>query len=443
MFELVFATSAAHAVAYRIQSETTGDSYQLVTSDNELIHRYRLHQYLGFGAHDLLSDGQYQLSISTLFRFDADFGMDEDEDPAQLDTLGQERLSIQMAVLEGRNLFGMLDFKLGRQFVPDPMDFLMLDGAVITLRTPWYVGLEFQAGVEATNELGPITSSQLALDGVRFIEGVQEVGEPRIVLGGSLLLTGLTNTRARFGYRRIFTGGRVNQERVAAAFYQRLFDILHLDGQFAYDFFRGEVDTVRTGVRLQATTDWTVEVEYVHLLPIFDADSIFNIFATYPLNDVNGRVRWHIDHQSHAYVGGMVRLFANEAYDGTLVEPVDTGVSAFGAMAGYRRRFDELGSYSLNISYEGGYGGQRVLFDTGGRWSAWPGYLDIDGRITTVYFDDELQAGLHAVSFGYQLGARYLIGKEAAIQFTLEHNINRLQKTQLRAFLLADFNLWL
>ena len=61
---LICVTSIAHGVAYRIQSETTGDAYQLVTSDNELIHRYRLHQYLGFGAHDLLSDGEYQLSVN-------------------------------------------------------------------------------------------------------------------------------------------------------------------------------------------------------------------------------------------------------------------------------------------------------------------------------------------------------------------------------------------
>jgi len=409
---LVVWAPSVSAVEFHVQAETVGDFYQLLNSRNEVLNRRQIHQYVGFGAHDLLGDGEHQLSVSTLMRFDADFGL-ADVEIDEHSNVRAAQLTIQHATFEGRDLFGMLDFKLGRQLLADPLDFMMLDGAVVRFRTPWYLGVEFVAGMESQSARDPdvpLTLSQLELDGVRYVEGSHENTDPvKVVLGAALVTTGMWNTRARLSYRRIFSGfadgapfGKVNQEKVGAAVYQRLFDMLHINAAFSFDLFNLDADAIRAGVRAQFTESLGAEIEYVRLVPSFDADSIFNVFQTFPLNDVNARVRWHLSESASTYVGSMVRLFGNE-------EPEDYGqtagdgqpdgsVMAFGVMAGYHHRFGLDGRVDADVSYEGGYGGKRLLVDLGGRWGVIPGRIELDGRVTTVVFQDEIQKNLGAFS---------------------------------------------
>lgn len=445
-------------ISFHVQSQTVGDAYQLVTSDNELLNRRRLHQYVGLSAYDLLQDGEGQVSLVTLFRFDADFGLTEDElDSVQ--GLRRDRLSIQAAYVEGRDLFGMLDVRFGRQLHADPIDFMMLDGLVATARLPWHLGIELLAGVEADNDIGSLTSSQAELDGTRVLEenihGVDVATDrQKVALGASLVTHGLWKTRGRVGYRRLFSDGKVNQEKVAGAIYQRVGDRLHLDAASSYDFYNGRFDTVRAGSRWTATDAWDVEAQYVRLLPSFDAESIFNIFTAYALNDVNARVRYHFRGDAYLYAGGMLRLFGNDGppdlddpeepllWTEDPESPIDEGVKAFGGMLGYYRGFAEKGWVSLDVSHEDGFGGTRTLVDLGGAWAVAPGVVRLDGRVTGVSFEDSLQANLHGFGAGYQLGASYLIDRRAALRLLVEHNFNRNQTSQLRAFVVADLDLW-
>ncbi|MGB0589533.1 MAG: hypothetical protein ACPGU1_07640 [Myxococcota bacterium] len=456
-FSIALTPSSANATQFHVQAETVGDFYQLLNANNEVLNRRQIHQYVGFGAYDLLSDGEHQLSIQTLMRFDADFGMASDEVDPQ-NNARTAHLTVQHAVFEGRDLFGVLDFKLGRQLLADPLDFMMLDGLSVRLSSPWHIGVELIAGMESQSARDPdvpLTASSLELDGVRFVEGSHEnTDQVRVVLGAALVTTGLWNTRARVSYRRIFSGieegaplGKVNQEKIGAALYQRLFDVLHINGALSYDLYTLQPDAIRAGVRVQALDSLGIEAEYVRLVPVFDADSIFNVFQAYPLNDINARVRWHLSEQAWAYAGGMVRLFGNEVQSQADAPPTyaneDETVMAYGVMAGYHHRFGMDGRVSGDFSYEDGYGGSRMLVDVGGRWGVVPGEIELDGRMTAVLFQDELQENLGAFSFGYQVGGRYLFEKRAGLQLMLEHNINRLQKHQLRVFVLADVNLWL
>jgi len=447
----------AFGASFHVHSETVGDFYQLLNASNEVLNRRQIHQYLGFGAYDLLSDGEHQLSISTLMRFDADFGLADDEVDPQ-NNARRAHLTIQHALFEGKDLFGMLDFKLGRQLHADPLDFLMFDGLSIALSSPWHIGVEVMIGLESQSARDPdipLTLSNLELDGVRFVEGTHETTNlARVVFGAALVTKGLNDTRARLSYRRIASGfasdapmGKVNQEKVGIALYQRLFDILHLNGALSYDLYTLQPDAIRAGFRVQALDSLGFEAEYVRLVPVFDADSIFNVFQAYPLNDINGRVRWHASRTSWGYLGGMVRLFGNETLS-TLEAPSvsaneDELVLAYGVMAGYHHAFGADGRIHGDVSFEEGYGGTRWLLDLGGRWALLPGRVELDGRLTGVLFADELQENLEALSLGYQLGGRYLFKRSAALQVLVEHNMNRLHKHQVRVFVLADINLWL
>ena len=86
------------AAQYHIQAESVADFYQLLTSDNEILNRRRIHQFVGFEAYDLTGDGETQLAINTLLRFSADFGLLEREVDAKPAPSAADH---QYATLEG------------------------------------------------------------------------------------------------------------------------------------------------------------------------------------------------------------------------------------------------------------------------------------------------------------------------------------------------------
>jgi hypothetical protein len=437
------AAGDAHAVSFRVQAETVGDAYQLVTSSNLLLNRRRLHQYLGLQASDLLSDGEYALNAAVMFRFDADFGL-TDEDTEGVTPSRRQRLSVQYAWVDGRDVAGFIDLRLGRQLHADALDYLMLDGLVIRFATPWFFAVELQAGLEVKDGMAGVNASSYELDGVRIIEAADGDDTPTVVIGAALVTRDLTYTRARVGYRRLFSDGEVDSEKVGGSFYQRVVEGLHLNALASWDLYNGRFDRVQAGLRWQVTDFFDVEGEYVRLLPSFDADSIFNIFSAFPLNDGNLRLRLHPSDKDRLYVGGMLRLFGNEGYtDGVLAGDVDTVVQAYGAMAGYFRRFDKDATLHLDLSWESGYGGDRVLGDVGASYALVAGEWVIDGRLTAVSFEDGLQTKLSGFSFGYQLGGRYLVDRRAAVSVLVEHNFSRLQSSNLRVYAVVDLDFWL
>jgi hypothetical protein len=440
-------SSDEHRMRFHVMSETIGDAYQLVRSNNELLNRRRLHQYLGLGAHNILEDEEHQVSFVSLMRFDTDLGMTQDE-LDDVNGLKRDQLSIQTFYLDARDLWGAVDLRLGRQLHYDTIDFMMLDGLTLTTKLPGAIGLEVQAGIEADNEGHAYTSSQFELDGTRALEtdDAVSVTATKVVLGGALVTHGLHRFKGRVGYRRIFSDGQINQEKVSAAFTSHPFDPMYLDAAASYDMFNDYVDTVRVGTRVRMGDAAEAELQYVRLLPSFDADSIFNIFTSEPLNDVNARARYYVTRSSWFYMGGMVRLFGADPTnidDEAIPDVEEEGVKAYGGMAGWSHRYGTHGRVSLDASHESGYGGDRTLIDLDGRYAIRPGVLELDGRITGVLFADELQSELRGTGGGYQLGMRYLVDDRASLQLMVEQNFNAIHTNQFRVFAVADLDLWM
>lgn len=444
----------ARAVEFRVESTTRGDAYQLVTSDDEVLNRNRLHQYLGLSLFDIEGSGESRWSFTSLFRFDVDFGLTEDE-LERVPTLDRSQLSIQYAWLEGRELLGgLVDLRVGRQLLADGLDYLMFDGALVTVNTPFYFGVELMAGSEVKQEMWGINASQLEVDGTRFIEDIEEkTDDPTFVLGVSLVTRNLDYARYRIGYRRAVSGDGLSQvavdhEKVGGSFHQRIIEGLDLSGVITWDLFNGRFERIQAGARGRIGDAHELELEYVRTTPSFDGDSIFNIFTTYPMNDVNARWRLYPGRNDRIHAGAKLGLAGNEGYvDGdVLYGTVDTMVTGWGAMAGWAHGFGPRaidGRLSVDVSYDGGYAGGRLLGDVSGTWAVVPREWELEARLTALAFDDALQANLDAFSFGYQLGGRYLIDKRAAFAVVAEHNLNRLQTSQFRVFALIDVDLWL
>jgi hypothetical protein len=183
-----------------------------------------------------------------------------------------------------------------------------------------------------------------------------------------------------------------------------------------------------------------IQLAYWHLVPTFEGSSIFNVFSTEPLNDVDLRLRFHISKQVSTYVGGYLRLFGNtKDSDDDVGSAVlkDIGIRVGGRMALGRR-----GRLQLNASHQQGYGDMTVI-DISGRYNFLDSRLSLTSRLTTVVFEDPLQDNLAATSFGAQMGVSYQVRKFARFHLMNEVNTNRIESLQYRVFALVDLELWL
>ncbi len=460
---------SAQAAEFIIESQTLGDAYQLVTSGNQLLNRWQMNQLLGLSIWESAEEGQPQhWSFSSLFRFDLDLGL-TDAEIAEVPSFDRSRPSIQYAYADGRALLGgTTDVRIGRQLLADAMDYLMFDGVKVGVKLPWYLGVEAHGGYEVKQGFWPLAANQLELDGTRVIERVEDDDRPTAVVGAAIATRDLPFSNWRLGYRRRFSHGTspragaapstaVDSEHVGLSFHQRIVKGLDTSGILSWNLFNGVFDRVQGTARWSPDAAHDLELQYVRLVPTFDADSIFNIFAAYPLNDGNLRWRFHPSDRDRVYLGGMMRLFGNENYaDGFRSTPIDSVVEAWGAMGGWLHTFGPSGRdgrVSLDVALEDGYGGRRVLADAGGTWSIVPRAWEAEGRLTVVDFEDSSNPDRKSLSVGYQLGARYLAAgrhredgqsaRRSAFAVIFEHNMNTLQTHQLRLYAMIDLNFWL
>lgn len=440
---VVGSAPSAEAVRFHVQARLVGDGYQLITSDDEVLNRRRGHVYLGLGLYDLLGDESYNLNMQTLMRFDTILGV-ESEEQDRLYNFDQHQFALLHAYIEGKKLAGFLDFKVGRFTHADSLDYLMMDGAKLTFNiAPAYMAVELMAGLESKNDGNPITQNQAELDGVRFLDNKAQTAndEATIVVGGALKLINLPTTRLRFGYRRLMSGEnlRVDSEKIGGAFYHNFVKQFDMHLNWSYDFYVDDLDKIQARFTIKPTEFFDIDLQYVRQLPVFDTDSIFNVFASRALNDINARFRLHLDRTHRIYLGGYVRLFGSDELDKPYEENTEL-IEAFGASAGWFKRFGWDGRVGVDFIYEGGFGGERVFVDASGTWAPLPRELEFDFRVTMVYFDEDLIENLNAVSGGYQLGARYMIEDKAAFMLMAEHNFSRLQSSQFRLSFVIDFN---
>lgn len=454
-------SAPAGAIQFHVEAETVGDAYQLVRSNDELLNRRRLHQYLGFGAYDLTGSGDNALSLRTLFRFDADFGL-TDEDVDAVRTLRREQLTIQAATLDGRGLAGgMLDFSLGRQMHADAIDFLFFDGLSATVKLPFHVGIELLGGMEADNDIGGITFSQLELDGTRFTEDPvsgdqsQDMDQTKWVIGAALTTADLVNTRARLSYRRIFSdssiddgGMKINQEKMGLSLGQRFGPAAWVHAASSYDLFNARFDLIRGGARVRPTSWLDVELLGSHVAPSFDGDSIFNVFSTNPYNDVTWRLRLWLSADQSVYASGSARWYEatdprEKWEDAELSSDLETHELGWGAAYGWALRTDDGGRVAVDLRWDGGYGGERGVADVSVRYPLLKDVFEMDGRVTAIRVKDGVQENLETWGTGYQLGGRYLVDERVSLSLLAEQNFNRIHQMTTRVFLVADLNLWL
>ncbi|EDM74795.1 hypothetical protein PPSIR1_11070 [Plesiocystis pacifica SIR-1] len=355
----------AEAAEVRVGSRTIGEGYVVMApaasgeGEVRLLRRRRLVQYVNLGVYELLppkqadqwrrepKDGQIEVVASMRVRHDfGDFRRFASSAPGAsgplLQSLDGRQVDLLYGYVQGREIGGFFDFRAGRQFETSGLDWFAFDGGWARVDTPANLSIEAFGGL-AVNGNDVFGWPTWQLDGTA---GTPQPGLGRDMdiarspmLGAALASSGLRRVHARVAYRRTFTPGAdtgalnrglveptgeadgsaqplttaVDQEFVSAQLDLPLFDGVFTPFAAArYNLGTSRLDDLSAGLDLAVSDRHRVRAQYLRTIPSFDLDSIFNLFALQPLEDVR------LSYQVRAGGGwtlqgrGRVRVFRSE-----------------------------------------------------------------------------------------------------------------------------------
>jgi hypothetical protein len=238
---------------------------------------------------------------------------------------------------------------------------------------------------------------------------------------GAAFSTSDTRTMdARFAYRRTWTpeaaaqraigddalaaGPGVDQEFVTGTVALRLArERVFPSAAFRYNLGTGRVDDVSGALSWAITPLHMLRASYVRTIPLFDLDSVFNVFAIEPFEDA--RVLWEVRPNERWAVSAraQARFFRNRT-TGELDQEPDQRLrvgAGGGAAASYRvRRFAaRLDAFGL-----GGEGGARAGASLDSRTHLVWDRLAFDARTYFVWYRDDVDADRRGYSLAVQAG---------------------------------------
>jgi len=429
--------------------------------------RARLTSTLGVSVYDLLprpaQAGQEllpDLTFRARLRYDADYGASADEaTPTTIDRFvpGFSRgpVDLMYAYVEGRRfLHGVLGFKLGRQYVTDALGWWSFDGGLVHVTTPAYFALEAYAGLEVRGGLpfsgaigrweadGVWRGDRTGMDPTQYPAFEQNDVAPAI--GAAIETAGVSWLHGRLSYRRVYntgdsvvsilpneapltySGERISQEKLGYSLSATASKIGGVEGGVVYDFYANATTSIWASADVFLPKHVTASVDYDYYQPTFDADSIWNFFATYPMNDVGARVVWDATQKLSLAAGAHVRVFQNETEDaqtstiqgaGALAPGISPFTFAEGGMlsARYKRRDTLL---TANASGNFGDQGDRAGGDVAGERLFDARYV-LSGRVGLWHWEDKLRPDRSTVAFGAMLGGgyRFFNGSQVGVEW--------------------------
>ncbi|MBI5481216.1 MAG: hypothetical protein HY906_20325 [Deltaproteobacteria bacterium] len=463
---LLLLAVAAPALGYdwELQSETVGQGYQVRRLQGggqaELLSRRRLTQDLGLGVYNLAPEGwtdegrKNQLYVVTRLKFDTDFGTYPEKAARDLiPELQRYDFTLLYGFVGGRDVFGRVDFQLGRQISMDLMDFYSFDGLLVRVRAPGHLALEALGGAAVRNEW-PLASPIFELDGTsrhnrdpQTRPGLED--SPAATVGAALETWGLGQFQTRLAYRATIsaTRGRLEGEPATALLDERLSwqaaaslwrGLVQPMAGVRWDFLQSRVDQAEAALRVRPWRRHSFVVEYLRAAPTFDGDSIFNVFATEPYQDL--RAGWDFDGPGlQAYLRGFTRFFA--AAGG-----VGGGTDAGGA-AGLTLRFGR-GRARADVYYEDGYAGRRTGCDLRAAVEVVRGWLALDGRTTVVATatpsarENRIGEPAAVSSVGLEGGVRWTPARALTVHVVSYGNLSSLERS-FGVFTFVEIHAWL
>jgi hypothetical protein len=478
------AAPVASAYDAEVEATTTGQIYQLRgVGGDPLLSRRRVTQTVGLGVYDITGNAgdasKPELSFKSRMRVDADLGVSHEEYALGRDLatsrfvpgLAPAPVDVMFAYLEGRRyLGGYMGFKVGRQYVVDPLGWYAFDGALLRLTTPAYVAVEAYAGYEMRGGI-PLSSARYEAWGVNRVDRNGYTGYPAYqqaalapMFAVALESAGISWIHGRFTYRKAWnTGGafvnqgtaetgsaafgiydqqRVSSERIGYGASAQIAEVLGPRVNFVYDLYGRRTADLEAGTDLFLSKHVTAAVDYTYFRPIFDADSIFNVFAIDPMDDVTARLDVAPSTTFAIGADALVRRYKSD--DPITLSRVASSYAEGGDVhAKYKSATSTVTTRASILSGDQGLrAGGDVYYE-----QALDQHLALDGRVSLWRFDDKLQTtslggSRSATSLGYVLGASYRFSSKTSVLADFEHDMNRLIGQRLRFLVVFTTSVW-
>jgi hypothetical protein len=465
----------ARAYDAAVDSSFSAQLYQVSSAfGGPTLGRQRYVETLSLRVWDLQGEhepGGPTLNAVARLRLDADFGVDPAETSlvSGLGSHGMEArpqapdrfvagfsevpFDLMMAYVEGRGYAGgLVGFRLGRQYVVDPLGWWSFDGGLVRLSTPVHFAVEAYGGAEQRGGL-PLSTSRFEADGVwrgdrRSLDGAllpAYLAETSLApaYGFAVATSDLDFLDARVTYRKVvnrdsvvvapfpdalgryeqYDADRVSSEKVGGAAVITVKGAGTLRGNVVYDALVGRPSDYGGSVDVTAIRSLELGADAAYFLPTFDGDSIFNWFTHMSTATLDGRVRWQTTRRISFGATGGVRRFGAEgagalhdvlgSIDGLYRSPTETATL---------RAMDEHGERGRR---RGGDVSLRRLF-AGGLYEAF--------TMASLYdWSDALRPVASTTSFTYVLGGGYRPFRRTRIGFEWEHSMSELVGHRFRA----------
>ncbi len=480
------ALDGAAGAAVEVSSDTATQFYDVRSPTGvPVLIRSRLTTTLGVAVYDLLDrpkeagqEKKPDLFFRGRLRYDADYGAAAEEATAGVmdrwvPGFSRGPVDLMYAYVEGRRFVnGLIGFRLGRQYVTDAMGWWSFDGGEVKLTTPAFLALEAYGGLEVRGGL-PLSGAlgRWEADGVWRGDrsGFDPSSYPSFMqadvapaFGVALETAGVSWLHGRLSYRRVYntndsivsqfqngdlspitySGTRVSQEKLGYSLNANAPGVGGLSGGLVYDFYANTLTSLFATADVYLGKKITASVDYDFYQPTFDADSIWNFFAIYPMNDVGARVLWDATAKWSFSAGGHVRVLQNAATPDPSTQangrlPLDnfnvtpTSYNGGGSLgARFRRRDTTL---SINASGNFGDQGERVGGDVFGERVVDTHYV-LSARLGYWYWEDNLRQSRVPTggSLGYVLGAGYRFFHNSQVGIEWENDINALVGLRIR-----------
>ena len=465
------APRTANATEIRTVARTLGEGYMVRAPgpEGQLLSRRRLVQYINLGVFDLLrprdagerrrayEDGQLRIVSSMRIRHDFGSYASQAANEAALlvKPIDGRQIDIMFAYLEADNLRGMIDLRAGRQFEMSGLDWYAFDGAWLRLRTPVHLGLEAFGGfqVDGSALFGFPT---FELDGTANTPADSKRSP---MVGAAVSAVGLRWLDARLAYRRTFSPASVNQKilnddgsaGLPGAIDQEIvsFTIAANAAQgrlspyaaLRYNLGTGSLDDVSIGLQVAYTPQHVLRAMYLRTRPVFDLDSIFNVFNLQAFEDARLVYQVTLGSRWTLAARGQFRFFRDATTaNGTVPEHKLRVGAGGGATAGFRvRRF----SARLDGQGIGGEGGLRLGGSLDTRTMVAWDRVGIDGRLYAMRYRDEVNAAREGYSVAVQAGINVQLWRGVHLAVLGEEMFTSFYTQAFRVFgaLTADWTL--
>jgi hypothetical protein len=233
----------------------------------------------------------------------------------------------------------------------------------------------------------------------------------------------------------------VAAERLGGSLFGRPLDPLRLSSGATWDLFSSRFSEIRAGASWQVFTPLDLEASYLYLRPTFDADSIFNVFSTRPIEEVSSLVTVRPAPWLRLHAGPLARFYSDDA-DAPEIDA--TGAKAdIGGRGGARVLFGRRGRVQADASHSGGQGGRETVIDLSGDYGWLGRAVMADARATTIFIADMFRPGLAGTMVGLSAGVSYRVRDMAGLHLTIEDNRGPVELRQTRVMAVVDFGAWM